>query len=80
MTTLSNISENFLRLSLEDEPELGEEQQDALEQILAGENVYVYGPGGTGKSILLKHAVNRLKAEGRKVAVTATSVSPDSNV
>ena len=73
MTTLSNISENFLRLSLEDEPELGEEQQDALEQILAGENVYVYGPGGTGKSILLKHAVNRLKAEGRKVAVTATT-------
>ena len=35
MTTLSNISENFLRLSLEDEPELGEEQQDALEQDMA---------------------------------------------
>jgi len=77
--TVATLSERFIHLSLLDEPlpeetSLSEDQAFALEKILSGENCYVYGPGGTGKSVLLKTAVKKLREEMDKtVAVTATT-------
>ena len=77
--TVATLSERFIHLSLLDEPlpeetSLSEDQAFALEKILSGENCYVYGPGGTGKSVLLKTAVKKLREEMYKtVAVTATT-------
>lgn len=51
--------------------ELSHEQQLAFEKYVRGENIFVTGPGGTGKSALIKmiysHAVNRR----RNIQVTA---------
>ena len=73
------ITTQFRHLSLIDEilpaeTTLSEEQSIALEKIVNGENCYVYGAGGTGKTVLLQTAVKRLREDlGKTVAVTATT-------
>ena len=73
------ITTRFRHLSLIDEilpgeTTLSEEQSIALEKIVNGENCYVYGAGGTGKTVLLQTAVKRLREDlGKTVAVTATT-------
>lgn len=52
---------------------LDEQQQRAFESILRGDNTFVTGPGGCGKSFLVRLAVQRLREEGVEVAVTATT-------
>ncbi|CAL6286482.1 unnamed protein product [Bathycoccus prasinos] len=82
MTTIEApeaLTEQFLHLSLleeilPDETTLSEDQSVAISNILAGKNCYVYGPGGTGKTVLLKTAVQKLREEQKKnVAVCATT-------
>ena len=82
MTTIEApeaLTEQFLHLSLldeilPDETTLSEDQSVAISNILDGKNCYVYGPGGTGKTVLLKTAVQRLREEQKKnVAVCATT-------
>jgi ATP-dependent DNA helicase PIF1 len=50
---------------------LNEGQQKALEQVLEGKSVLITGPGGTGKSFLIKTINEELTKRGKKVAVTA---------
>ena len=51
-----------------------EEQNHALNSIVdEGKNVYVFGNAGTGKSLILKEAVLRLRRLGKNVAVTAST-------
>lgn len=38
---------------------------------LSGASTLVLGPGGTGKSYLIRHVVEQLREQGKKVAVTA---------
>ena len=51
-----------------------ERQSEALVRVLAGENVYIGGAGGTGKSFVSKRAIRFLRAFG-DVAVLAPTHS-----
>lgn len=46
-------------------------QQKALEAIIEGRSVFLTGPGGTGKSFLIRHIVQELDKKFIKSAVTA---------
>jgi ATP-dependent DNA helicase PIF1 len=60
--------------SSESPTKFSEEQTRALNSIVdEGKNVYVFGNAGTGKSLILREAVLRLRRLGKKVAVTAST-------
>lgn len=52
---------------------LGPDQQRAYDLALAGGNLLISGPAGTGKSFLLHRIVEDLRRRGRMVAVTAST-------
>ncbi|KAL6916700.1 hypothetical protein FSST1_008195 [Fusarium sambucinum] len=52
-------------------PTLCREQQDLLDLIMSGKNVFFTGSAGCGKSTVLKAAIAQLQANNKKVAVTA---------
>ena len=51
--------------------ELNNEQKAVLEEVDAGNNVFITGPGGTGKTFLIRHICRHLEAKGKKVAITS---------
>lgn len=48
-------------------------QQEAIDAALAGANLFLTGPGGVGKSAVLREIVRRLRSKGKCVAVTAST-------
>jgi len=58
---------------LGDGSELSKEQRYALQRFQAGENVFVSGPGGSGKSHLIRYLVQDLYRNGRIHQVTSTT-------
>lgn len=50
---------------------LNVEQRTALEAILAGESIFLTGPGGSGKSYLLDVLQQEFKQLGKTIAITA---------
>jgi ATP-dependent DNA helicase PIF1 len=53
------------------EDDLSTDQRRALDMVISGANVLVTGPGGTGKTYLIRRIVKRLLEKGKQVAVTA---------
>ncbi len=51
--------------------ELNSGQQAAVDAMRSGENVFVTGEGGTGKSVAVGKAVNLLRRDGRKTVLCA---------
>jgi ATP-dependent DNA helicase PIF1 len=52
-------------------PELSTEQQYAYEQFTMGNNLFITGPGGTGKTKLIHHLVEHATVVGKKIQVCA---------
>jgi len=50
---------------------LSEEQQIAFQKYVQGENVFITGPGGTGKSVLVKAIYEHALDRGKNIQVTA---------
>lgn len=50
---------------------LSEEQELAMQKFAAGQNVFVTGPGGTGKTKLIEHMCTMARATGKVVQVCA---------
>jgi DNA replication protein DnaC len=50
---------------------LNEEQEAALEQIKAGQNIFLTGPAGAGKSFLIHAIVEWAATIGKPIALTA---------
>lgn len=50
---------------------LSEDQQMIHDNVMEGSNVFATGPGGCGKSHVLKYIIRELKTRGKKVAVCA---------
>lgn len=51
--------------------ELNVEQKAVIEEVDAGHNVFITGPGGTGKTFLIRHICRHLEAKNKKVAITS---------
>ena len=57
---------------------LDEKQQKVINYCKKGKNIFVTGPGGTGKSFLIKELLKYFISEGKKIAVCAlTGVSAE---
>lgn len=52
---------------------LGKDQQAAFDAALRGENIFITGAGGTGKSEVLKRIIEAIRVKGDIVAVTAST-------
>ena len=55
------------------EPPLGPEQQAAYDAALVGASVFITGPGGCGKSEVIRRIVRDLRLKGVTVAVTGST-------
>ena len=53
------------------EMQLSPEQEQALRDFNLGKNIFLTGPGGTGKTALIRRMVAACKADGRRVQVCA---------
>lgn len=54
-------------------PELSASQARALHRVTSGENVFITGSGGSGKSFLIERMHSELRDRGKTVALTATT-------
>ena len=71
-----SVTRNILTLPPEN-TKLNEKQLEAWKKMCTGENIFITGSGGTGKSLLVELYVNRMKrygkTKGNQIAVTSTS-------
>jgi len=56
--------------------QLSKKQTEFLEQLREGKNIFLTGKAGTGKSFIIKHAIEKLKNNGKRVvAIAPTGVA-----
>ena len=71
---MQEIVDGLARIRVVDEDHdqtLNADQQRALDLVLQGQNVFVTGVGGTGKTVLLRQMRRRLKENGKVVGIAA---------
>lgn len=51
--------------------QFSDEQQTAFDKYLTGENIFITGPGGTGKTALIKHIYKNAIHRGKRIYVCA---------
>ncbi|KZM19880.1 DNA helicase [Ascochyta rabiei] len=66
---LAEIDQNFV--PLDDGPKLVPEQQQVVDLIVQGHNVFYTGSAGCGKSTILKAFVRQLEEKGKRVRIVA---------
>ena len=47
------------------------EQQSVIDGVMRGDNIFMTGPGGTGKSMLIRHIKSQAEKQGKRVQVCA---------
>lgn len=67
------LLENTQKVEKKKEIRLNTEQQLALESFKRGENIFLTGPAGTGKSVTLHKIIEFCESKGIKYGVTATT-------
>lgn len=79
---VSDCPEPLLKKICIDEPRedsvldgLSESQREALLCAHRGDNMFITGPGGAGKSFIIKRIVDELRDNGKSVVITATTGS-----
>ena len=60
----------FLILRMET-PNFTPAQQAAFDSYINGENIFITGPGGCGKSYFIQHVYKHAKENGKKIQVTS---------
>jgi len=60
--------------------DLSNKQADFLNAALSGENIFLTGKAGTGKTFIVKRAIDEMKAKGKKVAAIAPTGVAANNV
>ena len=71
---MQEIVDGLARIRVVDEDHdqnLNADQQRALDLVLQGQNVFVTGVGGTGKTVLLRQMRRRLEENGKVVGIAA---------
>ena len=66
-----SFSQSSTRISRLDISELSPEQRHAYTQFTKGENLFITGPGGTGKTRLVKHLIAYAKSINKNMPVCA---------
>ncbi len=69
----SALLEGFNPIMEESHPALNKRQNKAFNDALKGFNMFISGGAGVGKSHLVKAIANRLRLNGKKIAVCATT-------
>ena len=70
-----NLHSNKIKMEFTDEEfikpsvQLTEEQNFAFEKFKDGENIFITGPGGTGKSLFIQNIVKYAKSESKNIQV-----------
>lgn len=68
---MSDTEKDIIKESIKEVYQLNEEQLAVMEEIEKNHNVFITGPGGTGKSFLIRHIKKVLEGKGKVVAVTS---------
>jgi len=60
--------------------QLSKRQREFLEQLREGKNIFLTGKAGTGKSFIVKHAIEELKNNGKRVVAIAPTGIAANNI